>query len=1044
MAAPVRLCLLGLAAALLACTPARADDPPAEGDPRVPSAGVLRDSFESPRTAWREEATDQAFRLLAHDRSDVTAHEGRYSEHFVFEAGPGSALYYSYPLPRTPLVEELRATLYVRSNRPGVQIFGQVLLPADRDPATGDLTKVFVPGTIALAPDHWQRVELSDLLVDVERQARVIRNETGRAVSLEGAYLARIVVNLYGGPGGSEVFLDELAVSPVPREDGAATASDEGGAAPGAEGAPARGGSRVQLVGPVLKRDGMDWFPRIVRAPGADLALLWRAGFDVLDVDPFAEPELAAKATELGFLLMPRLDLREGTDPAVAASAIANLPQRDAIAFLDLGEALGSIRDPRRRRAELERVRGLIFAAREQGRAACPATGTVDGLFTEYAQFGGNLDLIGVDVPPPGGMIDYQDLYRYLEQRRAITATSNPNGLFWARVPVASPSAVRSAVWGMDVPPAWGWPQVQPEQMRLATYAALSAGYRGFGVLGDADLTSAVGLPRLYEASLLIAEVALVESILARNGDPVTQWEAFPPDPKIKITYNASGLAGGFSSAGRGGQQQKKDLKEVAPLGSMRVACIDSEDGRTKVLFVADYAGNAQYVPGHMAMKDLNLRVPAPESAQAYEICLGGLKKLESHRDVGGRRIVIPAFNVSALVILTTDPTLRSRMEEQINRLRPRAVDIALRQAELQIQEVEALDPLLRQQGVRLAKRNENLLADARRIWGDARDALERQDFAYAWSDARAVGQPLRMLMREYFEEGYKQLVKATEANAKAEGPAIRDEAGKLKRPPQLISPVAFPPLLSRNTLPRFPLWRDAIKGAYGPFGPNLVQGGGFDDPSAMARDGWVSAGYPVEGLATELKVVNNEGWGNPRSALRLRVVPDVEVDKDLYLKPDGKLDDEAYKKALFDTIDRFPPTQDHPVAAIRTPPIPVKAKNFVRIRVLAKMPREQNKGVGGLIVRDSLGGEALQFRTTDAIPEWKEIVLYRQAPSDGELTITFGLAGYGDAFFDDLRVDVITDPSRLPADGRPGESIARRPGRGEAAAPPSPSLPRR
>ena len=60
------------------------------------------------------------------------------------------------------------------------------------------------------------------------------------------------------------------------------------------------------------------------------------------------------------------------------------------------------------------------------------------------------------------------------------------------------------------------------------------------------------------------------------------------------------------------------------------------------------------------------------------------------------------------------------------------------------------------------------------------------------------------------------------------------------------------------------------------------------------------------------------------------------------------------------------------------------------------------------MIVRDSIGGETLQFRTTDPIPELSRVVLYRRVPTDGELSVTLGLAGYGDVFFDDLKIEPV------------------------------------
>jgi hypothetical protein len=101
---------------------------------------------------------------------------------------------------------------------------------------------------------------------------------------------------------------------------------------------------------------------------------------------------------------------------------------------------------------------------------------------------------------------------------------------------------------------------------------------------------------------------------------------------------------------------------------------------------------------------------------------------------------------------------------------------------------------------------------------------------------------------------------------------------------------------------------------------------------------------------------------------------------------------------------------------------------------VLVKMPRNQPAASGGLIVRDSIGGELLQFRTTQAIPAWREVVLFRRVPEDGELTVTLGFSGVGDAYFDDLRVELLSEGRSAP----PAEEDEM------AAAPglPEPSLP--
>ncbi len=179
---------------------------------------TLRDGFETGQPIWQREYSDTTVNVLAQDRSERAAHGGRLSEHFLFNAGPGSQFFVSYALPRIPVSEELSVGLHVRSTRAGVQIFGRVVLPADVDPETKAPSYVLVPGTIFDQIDRWQRIELVQMLPTIERQARVLRASTRRPVRLDGAYLEKVVVNLMGGAGESEVFLDDLEIKPVPRD----------------------------------------------------------------------------------------------------------------------------------------------------------------------------------------------------------------------------------------------------------------------------------------------------------------------------------------------------------------------------------------------------------------------------------------------------------------------------------------------------------------------------------------------------------------------------------------------------------------------------------------------------------------------------------------------------------------------------------------------------------------------------------------------------------------------------------------------------------
>ena len=74
------------------------------GAEQTPHASeVLRDGFETEEPSWQREYTDTTVKLVAQERSPRAAREGRLSERFQFEAGPGSQFFVSYATPKIPV-----------------------------------------------------------------------------------------------------------------------------------------------------------------------------------------------------------------------------------------------------------------------------------------------------------------------------------------------------------------------------------------------------------------------------------------------------------------------------------------------------------------------------------------------------------------------------------------------------------------------------------------------------------------------------------------------------------------------------------------------------------------------------------------------------------------------------------------------------------------------------------------------------------------------------------------------------------------------------
>lgn len=1008
-----------VASASLAALPAAALAGDDEESSKV-SAARLHDDFEGPRIAWEREHTDTTINLIAQERSPRAAQDGTRSERFQFESEPGSQFFVSYPLPKVPVTDALTTVLHVRANRVGVQLYGRVVLPEDVDPETRAPSFLLIQGTSYERVDRWQRLELTHMLPSIERQARVLRASSRRPVSLKGAYLDRVVVNLMGGPGASEVFLDNLSVSPIPAdllEKWTKNGRDrpaQGSGPVSNRRADGKAGSTpiVRLQRNSLQRLAddrkyHDWLPTAIDAPGADPATLRRYGFDVLVDDRKSDPGRIKAAIEKGFFLMPRLRLNgaaAGTDPQQVLADVDAYPFKDAVAFWQVGEGLGRKRDLKKREEELDGVRRVVTAMRQ-----LPAgfsrltTAVVDGNLPLYARAPGNLDTIGIQPllwasgqPPLEGR-------EFLNQRRRLTALANPRELFWAWIPAAAPPLITSNIWGEDVPPSWGVPQVSPAQLRLMTYLALSTGYRGLGYLGDAELTRPGGRPLLIEMAFLNEEIDLCESILARSSDPIPVYGVFDPDPP------------NLPPPGSLPGTKIRTQKEFAPKKGLLVSSIAAEQ-RGALLLVVDYADNAQYEAPQMAYRNLIVRAILPESAQAFLISPGEVKLLPRNRTPFGTEITIDEFDTTAMILCTTDLGLKDRVEAALARVRPLAVQLAIEQAEALLRSTLDVNGRLNADGHHLItpkelkrradsgvntratdERDLLMLADA--MIKSARDAREREDFSLAWNEARRAVRPLRVLRYGHWQNAFSELVKAV-------GASFPETPRGAVPIPVLMTPACCGPAIGFNTLPELFFWIDWIGGGTGyRFGANRLPSGSFDDPQGMAGAGWVNLDYPMDGITAKSATMPRDGSESDRM-IRMVVEP--------------------VKKA---ELDKNVPFFDFPIAAIRSPAIPVQAKNLIRISVQVKRPIASNAGIGGVIVRDSIGGEQLQFRSAQPIPSFSRVVLYRKAPADGTFTVTLGLAGYGEAFFDDLRVELV-EGAETPSPPETGEIASQPPNR--------------
>ena len=174
--------------------------------------------------------------------------------------------------------------------------------------------------------------------------------------------------------------------------------------------------------------------------------------------------------------------------------------------------------------------------------------------------------------------------------------------------------------------------------------------------------------------------------------------------------------------------------------------------------------------------------------------------------------------------------------------------------------------------------------------------------------------------------------------------------------------PITSPAAMSFDTLPCH--WHFAERLARYQVGPNRIDGGDFEDLDTMMRAGWRYILHATPTVQTAVDLAP-QARRSGRFGLRLAVMP---------LKPDDP-----------------PAVIESPPILFTSPSVQVEAGQLVCIHGWVNVPNEITASTDGLLVVDSLSGEALADRIGKT-KGWRQFALYRIAPQSGPMCVTFAL----------------------------------------------------
>ncbi len=608
--------------------------------------------------------------------------------------------------------------LYLKSNRPGIQLLCRVVLPQEKDPNNLALPMTILVRCEPYQNTRWKLVTLRQPVKRLSEQQQLLTHKLGRDVKTAGAYIDQLVLNVYDGPGLTEVWIDDLEIGPVLENK---TINPAPATTSRPDPSPlSRHGAEVQLRGNQLLVSGKHFLMLGIRYTGTPMKTLREAGFNTIWLDEATPPALIEDAANLGFWIVPSIHPRTevvagpGRVNGQLTSADAfgqkvSRFQNDAVLAWDLGSQL-----------DAERFTQVTTFARDLRNADLPQPVIAD-VQDGYRGYSRSLDqiMLGTHRWPLMSSIEITGYYEWLKMRRQL-GVDNYN---WTWIQTHQPEwylrMLEEAGDKVGADEALG---PQPEQIRLLAYIALAAGYRGLAFWSDRSLAdSQQGRDRLFAMALLNQELRMLESVLVQSNESPDWIPTKNPNVKAAVFRTSAG-----------------------------------------VLVLPMWVGpGSQYVTSQAATWDVMVNVPGvPVTATAWEISPGRLQSYPIRREIGGTQVKLHNFSLATAVLFTSDLTPTGMVVHLQNQQRNNgriAAQWLHDEAQEELAKVERVQAELARMG--------HTIPDAQPLLDKTRKALNlcmqhrrNGEHTEAYNQGEVALRALRTLMRAHWDRAVRDL----------------------------------------------------------------------------------------------------------------------------------------------------------------------------------------------------------------------------------------------------------------------------------------------
>lgn len=461
------------------------------------------------------------------------------------------------------------------------------------------------------------------------------------------------------------------------------------------------------------------------------------------------------------------------------------------------------------------------------------------------------------------------------------------------------------------------------------------------------------------------------------GNDPATEYRR----TSLELINWELQLIEQWFAAGRG----RSNLVSSSLKRRMSSAVLQSD--RTRLLVPIWRERDSQFAVGAVVEGPLHYIVSGiPETYDAYLLTPGRLQPLNAERVAGGMRVDLDEANLNTLVYFGESDDIYAQIEARSKEIGPQAAYLSCRLAELQLASTKKILSHLKQ------------VKDAKGIPEHTIDKLplisltEQESMLNETQEWIEVAKRFVKQNPPAYAMAYIQAEKATRG--------LRATARDLLREATRhdLNPCMTPVSVSFATLPLYlSAYRRTAGARLEPV--NRLPAGDMESNTFWQQSGWNSHLHRVEGIASPVLEITSHAKRSGQLGLRMRVQASSPEEKPAQL--------EAAPLFFF------------------SPQIPVRMGEMICVNGWVRIPQPLESSIDGLMIFDSLGGEsqAVRFRETRGV--WKEFAFYRYVPADCNYFVCFSLHGLGEVHLDDIRIsgvqfDVPAPQQAAPQPGPP------------------------